>query len=301
MKILITGARGFLANSLIPILLKEHDLLLTSLHSDKPISRETIFPLDLADFNLTNEYIQSNKPDIIINTAAISLPDWAENHKERTYATNVTAVENLTKICTTNPDIKLIQISTDYVFSGENAPYSEYDEPNPINYYGYTKYMAEKVILEEFSRRKLENYLICRTTLLYGLKKPHHRGNFFINFYESLVQNKKVKASISNITCPTFVDDLSFCLKFLIEKNLSGIIHTSGPESVSRFEFAKKIAKIFELDRSNIIPTKIHTKNAKRPNNSTLNTSKLKNILPFKMKNIEEALLEIKKKITSII
>ena len=295
MKILITGARGFFANSLIPILLKDHDVFLTSLHSDRLISGHSIIPLNLADFDLTNKLIKQICPDIIVNTAAITLPDWAENNKERTYTANVIAVENLVKICSSqNLKIKLVQISTDYVFSGENPPYNEESTPNPVNYYGHTKLLAEEIILDAFKRKKLENFLICRTTLLYGLTKSFHRGNFFTNTYKTLKEHQNVIASTSNITCPTHVKDLALCLKFLIENNNSGIFHTAGLESVSRYEFAKKIAKIFEFDQNKIIPSKSHTKKAQRPKNSTLDTSKLKKVLPFNMKKIEEALLTIK-------
>ncbi len=296
MKILITGARGYLASFLIPVLQKDHEIFLTSLHSDRMISGFSIIPLDLSDFVLISKLIKEINPDLIINTAAISLPDWAEINKEKTYAANVIAVGNLVKICSSqDPKIKLVQISTDYVFSGENAPYSEESKPNPVNYYGQTKLEAEKIILEAYKLRKLEHFLICRTTILYGLTKPFHRGNFFINTYKTLKEHQNVVASTSNITCPTHVKDLALCLKFLIKNNKSGIYHTAGPESVSRFEFAKKITQIFGFDPSNIIPSKYHTQKAQRPKNSTLDTSKLKKVLPFKMKKIEEALLTIKK------
>ena len=161
MKILITGARGYLASFLIPILLKDHEIFLTSLHSDRLISGFSIIPLDLSNFALTSKLIKETNPDLIINTAAITLPDWAEDNKKRTYAANVIAVENLVKICRLqDPKIKLVQISTDYVFSGENAPYNEENKPNPVNYYGQTKLEAEKIILEAYKLGKLENFLI---------------------------------------------------------------------------------------------------------------------------------------------
>jgi dTDP-4-dehydrorhamnose reductase len=288
MKIIITGARGYLSHSIIPVLKNDHELILTSFTADREIWGLPIEPLDLSHGEKLHKFIESHKPDLILNTAAVTLPDWAEDNQDKTYAANVIAVENLIRECQ-QFSIKLVHISTDYVFSGENPPYSEEDKREPVNFYGKTKLQAEQVI-----EKSEITYLICRITMLFGIKSSYHRPNPFVDAYNKLKSNQTVFASTTHTTAPSYVENLAECIKYLVEHNVCGIYHTAGSEMVSRFEFAKYVAEIFNFDPNLIVPAKNIPKKAVRPLNSTLNISKLISKTGFKMLNIKEALLHIK-------
>jgi dTDP-4-dehydrorhamnose reductase len=269
MKILITGARSFLADALIPRLLSKHKLFLTSHKSDIKVDGLEIIPIDLANKNEITLFTQTITPDWIVNCAAISLPDWAEDHQQETRDANVVAVENLTLIAK-NLNCRLLHMSTDYVFDGEHAPYIETSPRNPVNFYGQTKAKAEEIIEQSGC-----DYLICRTTVLYGLIKPHHRPNPFMDWYPLLKANKPVKAATEHITTPTFVEDLADVLTYLIEHDARGIYHTAGSVAMSRFEFARQLAIAMNKDPGLVVAATIIPKRAVRPRHTTLNTDKL--------------------------
>ncbi|MFX0092496.1 MAG: SDR family oxidoreductase [Candidatus Hodarchaeota archaeon] len=286
MKILITGTRGYLAHYLIPVL-NNHTLFLTSRRADMFIREYKVIPLDLAS-QKTGTHIRNIAPDLIVNTAAISLPDWAEDHPKETHAANVRVVHNLIEACQ-YLNIPLVHISTDYVFSGENPPYSEEVRPNPINIYGKTKLEAE-LLIEQSSIK----YLICRIALLFGLKCPHHRPNPFTIWYEKLHRRETIQVSCEQVSNPTYVKDLVVVLKKMIERDLQGVYHVAGPESMSRYEFACQLAEVFDFDPKLIQAVPLVSKRAPRPKNTSLIVDKLKKEVNFQIRGVKAALLDLK-------
>lgn len=269
MKIVVTGARGYLASYLIPLLLPQHQLILTSQHPDRDPSGLTIHAINLGDKSQLDSFLHLHTPDLIINTAAVSLPDWAEDHPKETYTANVIALQNLIEHCEKHK-CHLLQMSTDYVFSGNNAPYSELDDRSPVNYYGKTKAEAEEKIIKSSI-----SYLICRTTMLYGMKNDQQRSNPFSEWYIKFQEKKVFDVPTIHITTPTFVEDLAQCIVVLIEKDKRGIYHTAGPESLSRYDLAVQMAEVFGFDSHLIHPIANVNKRAIRPLNTSLDCSKL--------------------------
>ncbi|MHA1819943.1 MAG: SDR family oxidoreductase [Promethearchaeota archaeon] len=292
-RILIVGARGYLGTFLRKYAVQDREIqsnfeVIQSARDKKHLSNDLRFvPIDILEENSIQKGISEVNPDIIINCAAISLPDLAEDERELTYNINVVGVENLIKACKTH-DIKLIHISTDYVFSGEKGDYKEDDEPSPVNYYGYTKLEAEKKILSSDI-----DYLICRTAVLYGLKEEYQRRNIFYSYYLPLKENKKVQAA-KQIGSVTLVDDLALALYKMASFTKSGIYHTAGPEPISRYEFAKTLADVFGFDASLIEEIPQQKRKAKRPQNSSLNVEKLFRDFHIRFRNAREGLEFIK-------
>ena len=133
MKILVTGAKGMLGQDLCPVLEDE----------DYEVIETSIENLDITDINQVEERLSEEKPDIIIHCASYTNVDLAETEKNLAEKINVKGTENLAKFSAKN-DITLIYISTDYIFDGEKSePYTEKDIPNPLNYYGKTKFEGE--------------------------------------------------------------------------------------------------------------------------------------------------------------
>ena len=268
-------------------------------------------------------------PDIIIHAGGLTNVDYCETNPGETYKVNVKGTENLRACCRfgANPawtdelttvlhTSRLVYISTDFVFNGaigefaekyhpmfvskkkveedsKKMDYSENDEPAPINFYGRTKFLSEKLI----KNSGLE-YLIARVSILYS-----SNGKNFVNWaIDKLKRGEKFEAIIDHIGTPTLIDDIAVALEKLIEKNKTGIYHVAGFEGLSRYEMALRIADVFGFGKQLIKPVKYLDSKMKdqqaalRPKNTSLSTTKLKNggIL---MSNFTEGLLKIEKQI----
>ena len=171
-KICVVGASGLVGLNLIKNI---HGFDIFGTFNQTPVNLENIplFQLDVTKYE-SCEQISKFNPDFIINATAISDVDYCEKFKEKAYSVNVLGVKNLTKIAK-KLQCKLIQISTDGIFSGRNESYAEDDMPNPLNYYGQTKLESENEV------KNLSDHLICRTNLLYGYvskTKLNERSNY---------------------------------------------------------------------------------------------------------------------------
>ncbi len=167
-----------------------------------------------------------------------------------------------------------VYISTDYVFDGEKGLYREDDVPNPVNYYGLSKLLGE-IAVESIIPDKS---CIVRVSGLYGYS-PTGKKNFGINALEKLLRGEEVKTFYDQHLSPTYVRFLAQEIVKMIEKRITGILHVAG-ERASRYEFAIALAEILGVDRSLIRPVSMHEIKlvAKRPRDSSLDTSKAKSL-----------------------
>jgi dTDP-4-dehydrorhamnose reductase len=198
---------------------------------------------------------------------------------------NVGAVKNLVKACQ-GRNIKLVHISTDYIFDGENGPYSEDDPPNPVNFYGQTKLESENVI-----KQGGIDSLIVRTNVLYGFGRKVKR-NFLLWLLEKLTVGEKIKIANDQFSNPTLADNLSQCILEMVDGDLTGVIHIGGADYLSRYDFAMKVAQKFEFDTAFISPTTTESlgQKAKRPLHGGLRVEKAQSLLKTKLLNVEEGL-----------
>ncbi|HNQ19436.1 MAG TPA: dTDP-4-dehydrorhamnose reductase [Bacteroidales bacterium] len=257
-KILVTGALGMLG----------HDILSAGLS----YNNIEIKGIDINDFNLLHteglkNYISESQPNVVIHCAAFTDVDKAESMPEQTFKINSAAVRDIANVCNAN-QIKLILISTDYVFNGsKQTPYYEYDTPEPINIYGWSKYYAENYV-----RDFCNKYFIVRTSWLFGI----NGNNFVKTILNKAKTEKELKIVNDQVGSPTYTKDLA---KFLIELSLTdkyGIYHVTNSGYCSWYEFAKEILKISNKDIKLIpIESKDLVRLAKRPLNSVLHKTAL--------------------------
>ncbi len=288
MRILITGSNGYAASNIIACLETNHQLVLTSRSKTTGIHNLPVIPLDLTDTSAVTALLNQIRPEIIIHTAAISSIDYAETHKQETHALNVGAVATLCRYCGAH-STWLIHFSTDALFSGKNAPYTEESIPHPINYYGTSKLEAEQIIQSNHDFP----YTICRPSVIYGWKKPHHRGNLFYDFFTRLSAGETIFASEIHCGNPTYIDDIGRCVEQIINKKIYGIIHTVGPTTLSKFEFASELATIFDLNLELIEPLKHHPGKAPRPANLALKYEKTIEKLGIQLDSPKRALTDL--------
>lgn len=256
-KVLVTGASGQLGFDVVKRL---KSLEINSLGVG---SRE----LDIVDEKQIKRCIESFLPTTIIHCAAYTAVDKAEEERDKCYKVNVIGTKNLAEICK-EFDIKLLYISTDYVFDGKgNTPFEEDEQPNPLNYYGYTKAEGEKIIKE-----LLKKFFIVRTSWLYGIN-----GNNFVKTMLKLSETQNVIYVVNDqIGSPTYTKDLAELIIDIALTDKFGIYHGVNEGYCSWYEFA---CEIFRLTEKNIKVTPISTNEypakAKRPLNSRLSKKNL--------------------------
>ena len=288
MRILITGAFGQLGHALQSILSKKsnYELICTGRKVKK--GQEGI-PLDIRNQVALKELINTTAPDILVNLAAMTNVDACELNPKLAGEINVAGLEH---ICDSFKG-KIIHLSTDYVFDGTSGPYKEDDPLNPISIYGKTKLASEHILLEN----DIKN-LVIRGNVLYDYS-PHTSASFLNWVVSSLKGNQEIKVAEDQFNNPTWTRSMSDIIKLSIENDLEGIIHWGDSVYISRFEFAKLIAKKFSLNESLIKPVLTSELNqpARRPLQSGLSTEKLVKMLDIIPPSIDDCLDEIIKTI----
>jgi len=269
MKILIFGASGQLGLELSKIL--QGDLI--KVYNSNEI--EDGYKLDLTNFSMVEDFILKKKPDIIINTAAITDVDKCETEKDIAYKVNAEAVKHIVRAARVI-EAYFIQISTDYVFDGQKGLYKGEDLPNPINYYGLTKLLGDTYALS------YDDALVIRTSGIFRNK------GFPIYVYKTLKENKEVNA-FKGYYSPISARKLAEAINEIIQYRKTGIINIAG-ERISRYELALKIKEKFNLD--GIIKEVDNVKSwvAKRPFDSSLDISKAKKLLSIDFYSLDENL-----------
>ena len=288
MRILITGAFGQLGHALQSVLLKKsnYELICTGRKIKKG---QKGIPLDIRNQVALKELINTTAPDILINLAAMTNVDACELNPKLAGEINVAGLEH---ICDSFKG-KIIHLSTDYVFDGTSGPYKEDDPLNPISIYGKTKLASEHILLE----KNIKN-LVIRGNVLYDYS-PHSSASFLNWVVSSLKGNQEIKVVEDQFNNPTWTRSMSDIIELSIENDLEGIIHWGDSVHISRFEFAKLIAKKFSLNESLIKPVLTSELNqpARRPLQSGLSTEKLVNMLDIIPPSIDDCLDEIIKTI----
>lgn len=257
MRILILGANGQLGKACVSKFENNENIIFA------PLSKE----LNICSFEEVDSYIDNNKPEIVINCAAYTNVDECEKKEDKAYLVNAIGAQNVA-IATNKIGSKLVHISTDYVFEGnKNIQLKEFDEINPQNIYGKSKFAGE-----EFVRNFCYKHYILRTSWLYG------EGNNFVRTILKLgVSKKELQVVGDQYGCPTYTKDLANNIESLLNTEYYGTYHASAHGYCSWYDFAMKI---FELKGIDIAIKKIESLNldrlAKRPMYSMLDNYMLK-------------------------
>jgi len=262
--------------------------------SDLPESTEMFSvdlyrPCDLTDKHAITELAESFQPDWIINCAAFTNVDGAEEQRELCWQVNVDAVENIA-YAARKCKASVLQVSTDYIFNGQDGPYTEDDTPDALGYYGRSKLAAENVL-----KTSTAPFAIARTMVLYGHSK-NKRPDFVGWLVGQLQQGNPVRIVTDQIGNTTLNDDLARGLLKIVEKDFHGVVNVAGRDIVSRYDFALEIADVFGLDASLIQPitTEELGQKAPRPLNSGLVVDKAVNELGMNLMSMRQGLLEYK-------
>jgi len=290
MKILITGSNGLLGQNIVQQLIKSKQTFLATSKGENRISelpRVNYQKLDITNKKEVLTIFKSFQPSVVINTAAMTNVDACETEKEACWDMNVNAVEYLIEACKLH-NTHLIQLSTDFVFDGEAGPYKETDTPNPLSYYGKSKYEAEQII----QKSGLANWAIARTIIVYGMVEKMSRSNVVLWAKSALEKGDPINVVDDQYRSPTHGSDLASGCLLIAHKKANGIFHLSGKETMSILELVHRVADFYKLDKSVISPIKSTTLNqaAKRPPITGFDLSKAKKELGYNPMSFEEGL-----------
>jgi dTDP-4-dehydrorhamnose reductase len=252
MRVLVTGADGQLGYDMVKRLNENSiECLGTSINE-----------LDITNETQTNKVIANYNPDVVVHCAAYTAVDKAEDERELCYNINVLGTKYVAAACK-KIDAKMVYISTDYVFDGEgNQPFEVTDKPNPINYYGKTKYEGELEV-----QKLLYKYFIIRISWVFG-----SNGN---NFVKTMLRLAKERDEISvvadQIGSPTYTYDIARLINEMIKTDRHGIYHATNEGYCSWYEFACEIFNQVGVNvKVNPVITEYYPSKAKRPKNSRL-------------------------------
>jgi len=267
MRILVTGKNGQLGKSI-------HKVIDNNKQGDNFVfvGREE---LDLSNENNIARYFENNVFDLIINCAAYTQVDKAEQEVELANQINHLAVKQLANIAN-KQQARLIHISTDYVFDGEsNKPYIETDKTNPINVYGKTKLAGEKALQETMQT----NAIIIRTSWVYS----EYDNNFVKTMLRLGKQRDELSVVSDQIGSPTYATDLANAILDIVQNKTfkeagqkTQVFHYSNEGEISWHEFAKEIFKIAKIDcKANPIVTEQYPAPARRPENTLMDKGRI--------------------------
>ncbi|MEM6784159.1 MAG: SDR family oxidoreductase [Bacteroidota bacterium] len=252
-RVLVTGANGLVGQAVVRrfTAVPEIDVLATS-REDHPRFQTAncgYVPLDLTDTEAVRNVFMDFAPRSVINCAAIAKVEACEADREACWAVNVEAVETLASACRAH-GTRLIQVSTDFVFDGETPPYAEDEYPAPVNYYGRSKLAAENAV----RGAGLHRWAVARTALVYGAGEDLRRRNIAVWLCSALKAGETVRVVTDLIRTPTFVDDLADGLLRIEWRGKSGLYHLAGRETMTVFDFARRLAVHFGFDPELVQP-----------------------------------------------
>ncbi|HET9571138.1 MAG TPA: dTDP-4-dehydrorhamnose reductase [Bacteroidales bacterium] len=280
-RILITGANGQLGNEM---------RLLANEYEEFTFDFTDIAELDLCNAEAVMEYCESTRPSYIVNCAAYTAVDRAEDEIELCRKVNRDAVENLAKAATA-VGAKMLHVSTDYVFDGTNkTPYLETDPVCPVSAYGQTKLEGEEAL-----KANCKDFVILRTAWLYSIY-----GN---NFVKTMIRLGKERESLNVVSdqvgSPTYARDLADALMDIVSASergnfIPGIYHYSNEGVCSWYEFTLKIHKLADITSCKVNPveTKDYPTKAARPAYSVLSKDKIKADYDIHIPTWEESLAD---------
>ncbi|MCH8304115.1 MAG: SDR family oxidoreductase [Candidatus Marinimicrobia bacterium] len=236
MKILLTGGSSFLGKKTLSLISDSFNVIGTfnSKRSEKLIH------LDLSDIAQISKIFNEILPDVVLHLASITDLSICENNQEMAKIVNSIATLELARMCDLN-NARMIYISSDYVFSGNDGPYDEHAKPGPLSYYGQSKLGGEEIL------SILNNSVVCRIPILYGFNDQDDKETFVSQVLRKTDNKEKFRVDNHRIKYPVLIDDVAIFIKTLVESTETGIFHLSSKLPLTRYDWALKIAETFDI------------------------------------------------------
>ncbi len=264
-KCLVVGASGFLGSEVLSLLSKRFDAVGTGHHSRQAGLVQT----DIRDRETFRRLLAEVQPDIVVHCAAHRDPDYCEEHPEDARRLNTAPVEVL---ATSLPvSVRIVFISSDYVFDGDTPPYGEDAPRRPANVYGQTKAEAEDAL------RGRPRTAILRVPVMIGAQQPGGKAGFIERMVESVRAKTPVVIDDVIVRFPTWTRDVAHAVDFLLQKEFEGVVHYSGRRGGTQYGWTVELAHILGEPAGHVTPSKeIVPRKARRPQDAQLATNKIR-------------------------
>lgn len=299
MKVLVTGSGGLLGHKLTKLLAIQPDVQLVST-ARKPIKslppNAGFHRMDVTRPEEIARVFSTARPDVVINTAAMTQVDDCEVNRNECWKHNVTAVQNVVKACEYH-GVHLIHVSTDFIFDGTHGPLTEDETPAPVNYYGESKLAGENIV-----KRASCPWTIIRTVLVYGVTPDMSRSNIVLWVKKSLEEGKPIRVVNDQWRTPTLAEDLATGCWLAARAKKTGVFHISGKDMMTPYEIAISTAGYFKLDKSLITETDStqFTQPARRPLKTGFVIEKARTVLGYEPRSFSEGLGVVAKQLKQV-
>ncbi len=290
MKVLITGSNGLLGQKLVDLYKTNSsvELIATARGADRYPDKTgyTYASLDITQKNEVDTILDLYKPDVVINTAAMTNVDACETEREACDALNVHAVDFLVDACNRN-QIHFVHVSTDFIFDGTHGPLTEEEKPSPISYYGLSKVKAEEIV-----QSKSKSWAIARTVLVYGIVSDMSRSNIVLWAKGALESGKSINVVADQFRTPTLAEDLAQGCALIAEQKATGVYNISGKNFMSVYDLVVQVADYWNLDKSllHLSSSEGIKQPAKRPPITGFRLDKAISVLGYNPKSFQEGL-----------
>lgn len=282
-KILITGAAGYIGSCLAKYLSASFKVTASYFRKSPPcIPNVEWKKLDITEDKNVGEVFKETIPDVVIHCSAVASVAECENEPSWAEKVNVVGTNYIAKACD-KVGAYMVFLSTDMVFDGKGAPYSEFAVPSPLSVYGKTKLEAEKLCLPDA--------LVLRLSLCYGYGVGGGKS-FLENAIEKMKQGGRAVFFYDEWRSPLWIWDLTKAVSRIVKSRPRGILHLGGMERMSRFEMAQRACKIYGIDSSLLeAASRLGMSGPYRPEDLSLDSSKFRRFFPdFSFTDFEKAL-----------
>ena len=242
MNILVIGGSGLVGSNCLKYFEKQEDVKVVGTYYSYKTDNTVFF--DTLEFNNPKNFdVDSFHPDLIMHCGALTHVDYCEANEEESYAKTVLSTINVTKLCN-SCKARMIYVSSDYVFDGENGPYDENAKVNPISVYGSHKLEAEQAVLEQ-----VPNSIVIRITNVYG--DEERKKNFIIRIVDKILngQPMELKLPVDQYATPVNAYDVARTLYLLARDKKAGIYNISSDDYLNRVELVEKIISHFPKNK----------------------------------------------------
>jgi dTDP-4-dehydrorhamnose reductase len=283
--IVVTGASGLLGASVVMAVRDlGHEVVGICHRKVLHIPGARFSSVDLTNRHAVRALFTALQPETIVHCAAATNVDWCEDHPELAALANVQASSFLAEIAQ-ELNARFVYISTDSVFDGKRGNYSENDQPVPLSVYAKSKWRGEQEVL-----RRHSSPLILRVTIYGWNAQPKQSLAEWV--LDEIVAGKQVCGFADVYFCPMLANDVAEVLLTMLDRGLSGIYHVVSSERVSKYDFAQRVAMIFNLGIDRVAPVSILAAKlrAPRPVDPSLDTTKIRAALGWPMPDVKTGL-----------